>query len=241
MKTELHLKLEKLCRILTKEPRHWFIKGCSTMWMSELNEHVSVKRAIYAAFVEDVPENMEVRATKCEASRCVNPDHCSLVPARGANNNPLSFAWHRDQLALPKKFVPPTPKGKLPFGLTPDNVAKVKTMVKAGSTLAQVQLVVKLPMSEIVQIKNGAYDRAAGRARREMAKRVSALGPSNSNYLNRVNESWDPPPEGMVFASVIERPTIIIVPAEAGPVEGDKLTVGGDSDEQIWLDMMRNK
>lgn len=242
MKTELHLKLEKLCRIMIKDPKHWFIKNSSVMWMSELNEHVSVKRAIYAAFVEDIPEDMEVRATKCEASRCVNPDHCSLVPARGTKNRPLSLPWHREQLVMPKKFIPPTPKGRLPFGLTPENVSKVKTMVSAGSSLAQVQLVVKLPMSDIVQIKNGVYDRAAGRVRRELAKKtaLTSVRPVDSNYLTDVNKDWDPPIGEAFFASVLEKSiTLVPEPVVKDIIEDDKLTVGNESEEQIWLDMMR--
>lgn len=233
MKTELHLKLEKLCRRLKNEPRHWFITGSGSMWMPEIQDHVSVKRAIYAAFVEDVPEDMEVRATKCEASRCVNPEHCSLVPARGVANKALSFSWHREQLSMPKKFIPPTPKGKLPVGITHELVAKVKTMSKAGSTLGQIQLVTKVSLKEIVLIRNGSYDRAAGRAKRDSGRRLSELDVQMPEPRARVLGQLPPCETSILIIQKPQRTTT--------PVDDDNLSAGQDSDEQIWLDMMRNK
>lgn len=227
MKTELHLRLERLCRRLKNEPRHWFLAKCESMWLPEMHEHVSVKRAIYAAFVGDVPAEMEVKA-KCDSRHCVNPEHLALVPARNLNNRPLSFPWHLEQLTAPKRFVPPTPKGKLPVGMSHEIVARVKTMLKAGSTLNQVQLAVDLPVREIVLIKNGMYNRVAGKAKRAVDKQIQESRP-------RILES--------VAAHMPETPQnrVIIVDREAIRVEDDQLNIGANSDEQIWLDMMRNK
>lgn len=223
MKTELHLKLESVCRRMIKEPKHWFVTGTGVMWLPEVQDHVSVKRAIYAAFIEDVPGDMEVRTTKCEASKCVNPYHCSLVPARGTGNKPLSFPWHREQLSAPKRFVPPTPKGKLPVGVTPEMAARVKTMTKAGSTLAQIQLVVGIDARDIVSIRNGVYDRALGRAKRKAAIKAA---------------------ENVVLPP-LERQESLVVPApifvEEVRSDDEEFEPSEDSDEQIWLNMMRNK
>ena len=181
MKTQLHLKLEKMCRILRKEPKHWFIVGGNVVYVPEMREAVTTKRAIYAAFVGDIPEGMEVRAT-CEASHCAAPDHVHLVAAR-TKARPLSLSAHVDALKKPSAFVAAEPAKVLPKGLDLDLIVKVKTLASGGSSMAQIKMTTKLEYALIAKIRNGGFDELLRRKEWRAERKKILESPRRSDHV----------------------------------------------------------
>lgn len=160
MRTDLHQKLRSMCEISRGDDSHWLIKGSKTIYIPELQEIVTTRRAIYAAFVGQVLENMDVVAN-CDMARCARPEHIIQAPSR-RKSRPLALP---DQVASLESFTRGERANRLPQvlprGMTIAAIRRVRHMVEDGNTLSQVAIGVGLAIGEVVKIVNGVYDEAA--------------------------------------------------------------------------------
>lgn len=181
MHTALHEKIRSMCHTTRDGEGHWILRGSKTIWIPEIQQVVTTKRAAYAAFRGEVPEGKDVRAG-CGVSECVAPDHAVLCEARRAARK-LSLPGQLLELAKPIVFKPPSPPGTLPPGLTLPLVEQVKRLTARGNVIGQIRNATGLPVAEIVKIRGGVYDEAAkvlalahdfrgGRERSKRAKHI---------------------------------------------------------------------
>jgi hypothetical protein len=157
MLTNFQAKLMTMCSVLRTGDRHWILTGSRLIQVPGLGV-VTIKRAYYAAFIGDVPEDVDVFAA-CGEAKCVCPTHLDLRKAR----------TRARALALPDAVKVPRPKyyqkadpiEKLPKNVTPHDVSMVKYLTKNGNSLAQIRNATNLSVHEIMKIRGGRYDKAA--------------------------------------------------------------------------------
>ena len=159
MKTAFHRKLESLCRISHRGDKHWLLVRSSLVRVpSQGGLIVTVKRAVYAAYIGPVLEGQDVVAL-CGLRMCVSPSHLGLRASRRASRA-LYLPDELEALAKPDVFQPPENPSILPSGITLHKVFLVKYLTKCGNTLAQIRMAVGLPLHEVVKVRNGVYDQA---------------------------------------------------------------------------------
>ena len=160
MRTNFQAKLMTMCSVLRTGDRHWILTGARLIQVPGLGV-VTIKRAYYAAFIGDVPEDMDVFAA-CGEAKCVCPTHLDLRKAR----------TRARALVLPDEVKKPKPKvyskteqaDRLPSTVTARDVAFVKYLTKNGSTIASIRSATNLPTHEIMKIRGGRYDKASRKA-----------------------------------------------------------------------------
>jgi len=180
MDTQLHKKIKSMCRFTRDGEGHWILQGSRTVWVPDVQEIVTTKRAAYAAFRAEIPEGMDVRAD-CGTFGCIAPDHAVLCPSRRIARA-LSLPEQIASLASPNTFSPPPPPGTLPKGLTIQSISRVKQLFADGNTIAKVRAATNLTTQEIVRIRGGVYDEAVAnleksvdRARKTRSKTASEV------------------------------------------------------------------
>lgn len=140
---------------------HWFLRSGTPRLVKPPNYGgaITIKRALYAAFLGDVEEGMELRA-RCGAEQCANPWHQLQEPGRSPTppkgvHLPDLFGEESDE----------TP-GTLPQGVKVSAVAAIKALGDAGSSLEHISAVVDLDKSTVMKARAGVYDKAVASLRR---------------------------------------------------------------------------
>jgi hypothetical protein len=163
---DLRKKLESCVSKMRRGEKHWLVRpdAPAAIYVPEIPapSTISIRRAIYAAFVGDIPENREV-VPRCQHKYCINPEHVTLrkskKPAR-----PLSFSMLPTEESEPSNDL-----AKLPKGLTLDAFAMIRHSVSSHRREA---LVHGIDVKEVVRVRSGLYDAAA----RAETKRLKSLG-----------------------------------------------------------------
>jgi hypothetical protein len=164
METSLHKKLKSMVSMSRGTDRHWKLAGCKTVWIEGVHSVVTTKRAFYAAFVGDIPENMDVQSS-CSFSGCLQPDHMILKPAR-RKSRPLSLKDHLSQLTEKYQAIQHLAEGNLPSGITLKAIDTVKFLTDSNNAIKDICSAVNLPMHEVMKIRGGFYDQVANRLRK---------------------------------------------------------------------------
>lgn len=159
MKTALHRKLMGMCRISSREPRHWMMERGRSVRVESLDRVVSIKRVMYAAFRGPIQENMDVYQ-ECGLKWCASPYHMSLRPAR-TRSLPVALPDEIASLSKPDTYFKPGVTKILPSGVTLKLIRLVKKMCSDGSSLRSISDTVGLPIVDVVKIRNGKFDTAS--------------------------------------------------------------------------------
>ena len=206
------------------EGNHWLVVGCKTAWAPEICEVVTTKRAIYAAFVGPIPENMDVVST-CDVGGCVRPEHVGLAAARRASRA-LSLPETLATLSRTGEEFAAVP-GLLPKGVTARAVAMVKRMSTSGTPLAAVSFATGLSAQDVARSRGGAYDEAVKNARGAKGQSAAALlagGGIDQEVVGPVEEEVEEPP------AVVEVEESGVVVDEVEESEEDV-----EAEEAVWL------
>lgn len=144
--------------------RHWFAKDGAprAVRVPSTGEQVTFRRALYAGFKGDVPEDVDLRSG-CGVKGCLAPDHQEFAKTRTSART----------LHIPDLDgigVDNDPK-KLPKGVTFVVMAKVRHLGNSGSSLESICAATGLDRSTVMKIRGGVYDRAVATVRRATAER----------------------------------------------------------------------
>lgn len=128
--------------------------------MPELQEVVTTKRAIFAAYNGPVFEGHDVRS-HCGLRQCANPEHMEQVESTHPNKaKALCLPNDFEALLMPTTYQPAEKVPTLPPGLTIHLIGVVKFLSRRKNTLAEIRTATKLPLDEIMKIRGGMYDDA---------------------------------------------------------------------------------
>jgi len=146
--------------------RHWFLKSDAPKLLRHpsTGEQVTTKRALYAAFVGDIPEGKDLRPG-CGVSGCSSPHHQRLEDSRSGTARALHFP-DLDGVGFDDR------PNRLPKGMTMALVAKVQELGRRGNSLSAICAATQLGRSEVMKIRGGAYDRAVATLRRSVEART---------------------------------------------------------------------
>jgi hypothetical protein len=181
MDTELHTKIKSMCHTTRDGQGHWILTGSKTVWIAELAQVVTTKRAAYAAFKAEIPEGMDVRSA-CGVWGCIAPDHAELCEARRRARG-LSLPNQLTELSTPRYFRKPQQKSVLPDGVTLQQIEAVRFLTKTGTSMGHIRAATSLPTEEIVKIRGGVYDQAAAIAARAKESRSGYVGAKKAKSL----------------------------------------------------------
>lgn len=174
-------QLETYVSKMRKGERHWLklASAPSAIAVPGIDQPrtISVKRAIYAAFVGDIPQNHEV-VPNCKHKYCFCPEHLVLRSSK-KDVRPLSFA----NLETDKKEDCKTPSfDKFPPGISLDAFLAIRNSVSSHRREA---LIYGVHVKEIVRIRSGLYDATA----RMETKRLRTINKvSSTRPMNQVSE-----------------------------------------------------
>jgi hypothetical protein len=182
--TWLHRMLRDACSIQRSGPGHWLPKKSDCIRIPGSPSRVAtLRRAIFAAFVDDAPEGVDLRSS-CGHKYCVRPDHQEQRPARALNVGRLSFRDHLEARRGASEMVPVDPRlrperDRIPAGVTARAAAIVASMVGSGRyTVAAAAEASGLTKSEAVALANGRWAAALARsgeaARKDQRRREGA-------------------------------------------------------------------
>lgn len=166
-RTAFQKKLKSFVRGTKSAQGHWFPEAGAPIAVRPpgLGELVTFKRALYAAYVGDIAEGMELRST-CGVPQCYCPDHQDQVPSRSGQGRPLSLPdldvskqGYAAVIEYDAKFGGAA-KAVLPRGLSPATVAAVNRNRLRGKTLQETALEANIRVETVVKIWNGIYDSA---------------------------------------------------------------------------------
>ena len=174
MDTDLHRKIKSMCSIDRSGAGHWMLVGCKTMWVSDVQDIVTTKRAAYAAFIGQIPEGQDVFA-ECGKTGCIAPAHAVLRRARRAARA-LELPGRVEALSMPDRFTPAEPVDKIPDSVSLYKINLVKFLRHKGNSTSQMQEATGLPRVEIVKIVAGRYD--------ELAKTLAAANTQKNDGKN---------------------------------------------------------
>ncbi len=175
MKTDLHIKLNKMVRKQRLDPKHWWTADAATVYVRDIRQTVTLKRALFALFIGPIPEDRDVRPV-CGEKLCISPYHSQLFETRN-QARALDLSWQAEQQAKDgrRRVVAPVlevwPAGK---ELTPEKIHNIRQMSKRYD-LRYVSGHYGIALSEVVAICNGRYDKLVARetAIREKRQRAS--------------------------------------------------------------------
>lgn len=157
VKTALHRKLLKMCKVSSREPRHWLLeKSGRSIFVPELGKVLAVKRVMYAAFIGPIPRDMDVSLT-CKLKWCASPYHMTLVPSRN-HAAPLSLPNEIEARHKPEMYFNADKPNLLPSGVSIKIVESVKMMCRDGLHLREISNSVGLPIDTVMKIRNGKFD-----------------------------------------------------------------------------------
>ncbi len=229
MKTDLHLKLEGYCRIMRRGEKHWFLDSGAPklVHIPELAGPVTVKRALYAAFVGEIGDGEEVVA-KCGTRGCVRPDHQKLVGRPSSRARGLSLPEHLAALNGPSTFREGQKVQILPLGLTVRKIQVVKLMVKSNS-LEQIATATGLDHATIMRIKGGMYDDAV--------ENVQGAHMASSRIMREARRRMRAPQHVPDLDPQQVPETVVQVPARVEQTE--ELEDPEADGEQQWLRMFK--
>lgn len=190
MITPFHKKLQEYCRISHRGDQHWILIGAETVRIPDTGEIVTVKRAIYASFVGDVPENMDV-AVVCGVSQCAAPKHLSLAASR-RKARPLSLPQFLDAFMGKTTYVGKDPKVVIPKGLDLKKAREIEVLAASGTPIVEIAGVTGLTSSDIVRLRSGVYDGAMRKVtdatKARLAKKPAKFGASEDSWLVTVGK-----------------------------------------------------
>lgn len=121
---------------------------------------VTLKQAIYAAFVGDIPPGHEVFAN-CGEPGCLRPDHQFLLKKENSTSRGLFASTVASTVAASPRAGKPREESPaaLPRDVTPEQVEIVRRM-DGTHTLREMSNSSGLSMTNVMKIRGGVFDRA---------------------------------------------------------------------------------